>query len=142
MRIISYFLIFNIFYSINVLHSYVTLVSERQLKFLSILFQSTMMFFSTRFLHAESSPALKYLTIMKLPFESYSFRTSFVAEGRFLKFVLNMITKMPAVNQAIMLLHCCSSICSWFSYFPISRLSHFNSLTQTPYIKLTCPSHR
>lgn len=79
---------------------------------------------------------------MKLLFENYSLKTSaFAAEGRFLKFVLNMITKMPAVNQAFMLLCCCSSICSWFSYFPISQLSHFNALTQILYIKLTCPSH-
>lgn len=98
MMIISYFLIFNIFYSVNISHRYVILVSKRQLKVLSILFQLTMMYFS-----AESSPAVKYLTIMKLPFENYFFMASFAVEGRFLKFVLTMITKMPEVNQAFML---------------------------------------
>lgn len=78
---------------------------------------------------------------MKLPFENYFFKTSFAADRRFLKFVLNMITKMPAVNQLFFLICCHSSICSWFSYFQISQLLHFNALTQILCIKLTCPSY-
>jgi len=69
MRLISCFLIFNIFYSVNVLCRYVTLVSKRQEKTLSILFQSTM-----RSMYSESSPAAQHLTVMEVSFENYSLK--------------------------------------------------------------------
>lgn len=119
MRLISCFLTFNIFYSVNGLHGYVTLASKRQQKNLSILSQFTKRYFSARFLYSGSSPAVQYLTVMKLSFENYSLKASaFTAEERFLKFVLSMVTKMPADNQASLLL---------FIPFLIFHISEFHS---------------
>ena len=121
MRLISCFLIFNIFYSVNVLCRYVTLVSKRQEKTLSILFQSTM-----RSMYSESSPAAQHLTVMEVSFENYS-----------LKLLLSLLRKdswnlswtwSPKCLEINRHLCCCSSLFSCFSYFSISRRSHFNAL--------------
>lgn len=50
-------------------------------------------------------------------YEDYPLKAPFIAEDRFLQFILNRITKMPANNQAPMLLFIL------FLYFSISQMS-------------------